>query len=142
MNGKLVGAAYAVCGVILVGCATSAVDPKKIGDEALTCPQIQAEIDAEDATARREAGKARSLEAGASAYQAAEWVPFVGGVLSLVDLPTDASGARAMERAGGAADGARRERARRRADPQRLPSRVASPALYTSGSVEVSSGHV
>ena len=66
MNGKLVGIAYAVCGVLLASCATSAVDPKKPGDEALTCPQIQAEIDAQDATARREAGKARSLEAGAS----------------------------------------------------------------------------
>jgi hypothetical protein len=106
MNGKLIGVAYAVCGVVLVGCATSAVDPKKPGDEALTCSQIQAEIDAQDATARREAGKARSLEAGASAYQAAEWVPVVGGVLSLVDLPTDASGARAMERAGSARDDA------------------------------------
>ena len=37
MNGKLIGAAYAACGVVLVGCATSAVDPKKPGDEALTC---------------------------------------------------------------------------------------------------------
>jgi len=106
MNGKLIGAAYAVCGVVLVGCVTSAVDPKKPGDEALTCSQIQAEIDSQDANARREAGKARSLEAGASAYQAAEWVPVVGGVLSLVDLPTDASGARAMERAGSARDDA------------------------------------
>ena len=106
INGKLIGAAYAVCGVVLVGCATSAVDPKKPGDEALTCSQIQAEIDAQDATARRDAGKARSLEAGASAYQAAEWLPFVGGVLSLVDLPTDASGARAMARAGSARDDA------------------------------------
>ena len=106
MNGKLIGMALAVCGFLLVGCATSAVDPKKPGDEALTCSQIQAEIDAQDATARREAGKARSLEAGASAYQAAEWVPVVGGVLSLVDLPTDASGARAMARAGNARDDA------------------------------------
>jgi len=69
-------------------------------------PQIQAEIDAQDATARREAGKARSLEAGASAYQAAEWLPVVGGMLSLVDMPTDASGARAMARAGSARDDA------------------------------------
>jgi hypothetical protein len=39
MNGRLVGVAYAVCGVLLVGCATGAVDPKKPGDEALTCPR-------------------------------------------------------------------------------------------------------
>src|SRR5215472_9066608 len=106
MNGKLVGVAYAVFGVLLVGCATGAADPKKPGDEALTCPQIQGEIDAQDATARREAGKARSLEAGASAYQAAEWLPVVGGMLSLVDMPTDASGTRAMARAGSARDDA------------------------------------
>jgi len=106
MNGKLIGVVYAMCGGLLVGCATSAVDPKQPGDEALTCSQIQAEIEAQDATARREAGKARSLEAGAATYQAAEWLPLVGGVLSLVDLPTDASGARAMERAGNARDDA------------------------------------
>jgi hypothetical protein len=106
MNGKLTGVVCAMCGVLFVGCATSAVDPKKPGDEALTCSQIQAEIEAQDATARREAGKARSLEAGAATYQAAEWLPLVGGVLSLVDLPTDASGTRAMERAGNARDDA------------------------------------
>jgi hypothetical protein len=107
MNGKLIGVAYAVCGVVLVGCATSAVDPKKPGDDALTCSQIQAEIDAQDATARREAAKYRSLEPGASAYTTAEeWIPYVGGLMRLVDLPTDASGARAMERAGNARDDA------------------------------------
>ena len=78
MNGRLVGVAYAVCGVLLVGCATGAVDPKKPGDEALTCPQIQAEIDAQDTTARRAAVKFRSLEPGASAYTTAEeWIPIL-----------------------------------------------------------------
>jgi hypothetical protein len=107
MNGKLVGAAYAMCGAVLVGRATSAVDPKKPGDEALSCSQIQAEIDAQDATARREAAKYRSLEPGASAYTTAEeWIPYVGGLMRLVDLPTDATGARAMERACSARDDA------------------------------------
>jgi hypothetical protein len=106
MNGKLIGAVYALCGVVLVGVCHECGGAQKPGDEALTCSQIQAEIDAQDATARREAGRARSLETGASAYQAAEWLPVVGGVLSLVDLPTDASGARAMARAGNARDNA------------------------------------
>jgi hypothetical protein len=82
------------------------VDPKKPGDEALTCSQIQAEIDAQHATARREAAKYRSLEPGASAYSKAEWIAYVGDLMPLVDLPTDASGARAMERAGSARDDA------------------------------------
>ena len=107
MNGKLIGAACTLCGVLLLGCATSAVDPKKPGDEALTCSQIQAEIDAQDATARREAAKYRSLQPGASAYTTAEeWIPYIGGLMRVVDLPTDASGARAMERAGNARDDA------------------------------------
>ena len=107
MNRNLIGLAYAVCGVLLVGCAASALDPKKPGDDALTCPQIQTEIDAQDATARREAAKYRSLEPGASAYSTAEeWIPYIGGLMRLVDLPTDASGVRAMERAGSARDDA------------------------------------
>jgi hypothetical protein len=105
MNGNLIAPAYAVCGVLLVGCV-SAPDPRKPGDEALNCTQIQAEIDAQDAVARREAGKAKSLEPGASAYHPAEWLPLVGVVLPLVDLPTGASGGRAMDRAGTARDDA------------------------------------
>ena len=107
MNRNLSGLAYAVCGVLLVGCAASALDSKKPGDDALTCPQIQTEIDAQDATARREAAKYRSLEPGASAYSTAEeWIPYIGGLMRLVDSPTDASGVRAMERAGSARDNA------------------------------------
>jgi hypothetical protein len=94
-------------GCLLVGCAMSAPDPKKPGDEALTCPQIQAEIEAQDTVARHEAAKFRSLEPGASAYTTAEqWIPYIGSLMWLTDLPTDASGARAMAHAGSARDDA------------------------------------
>jgi hypothetical protein len=74
MNRNLVRLASAVCGVLLVGCTTRA-GSQEARDEALTCPKIQAEVDAQDPAARRDTGTARSLEAGASAYQAAEWLP-------------------------------------------------------------------
>lgn len=96
----------ALFGFLLVGCAVSPPDPKKPGDQALTCSQIQAEIEAQDATARREAAKVRSLEPGANAYSWGEWVPVVGSALSLVDVPTDVSGSRAMAHAGSARDDA------------------------------------
>jgi hypothetical protein len=105
MDRYLTGLACAACGLLLPGCA-SAPDPKQPGDEALNCQQIRAEIEAQDATARRQAAEVRSLEPGASAYHAAEWLPVVGGLLSLADLPTDASGTRAMDRAGDARDDA------------------------------------
>jgi hypothetical protein len=97
-------ASTVLLGCLLVGCAMSAPDPKKPGDEALTCPQIQDEIEAQDTAARREAAKFRSLEPGASAYTTAEqWIPYIGSLMWLADLPTDASGARAMAHAGSAA---------------------------------------
>jgi hypothetical protein len=129
MNRKFRTPTYgaALLGLLLVGCAISAPDPKKPGDEALTCPQLQAEIDAQDATARREAAKVKSLQPGATAYSWGEYVPFVGSLLSLVDLPTDASGSRAMARAGSARDDALvRSDYLRRLEAQRCSQAAAS----------------
>ena len=80
---------------LLVGCA--AVDPSRPGDAAMSCNQIVTEIGQQDEAAQLAERRASELRPGYYAYSAAEFIPLVGNLVSMVDQFSDASHSRELD---------------------------------------------
>jgi hypothetical protein len=63
----------------------------------MSCDQIIAEINQQEATAQLAERRASELRPGYYAYQAASMIPFLGGVFAMADQVTDASHSRELD---------------------------------------------
>lgn len=93
----------------LVGCA--AADPSKPTDRTLSCQQITEEIASQDASGNVSEARAKELRPGYYAVQAVGFVPYVGDVLGMVDMVTDLSNSRELDRLNENTEATQRRRA-------------------------------
>ena len=84
--------------LVMVGLVGCAADPSKPTDAVLNCQQITEEIASQDASGTASEARAKELRPGFYAVQALGFVPYVGDVLGLVEMVSDVSNSRELDR--------------------------------------------